>query len=150
MFSKPTWRSFCGLLNSWHCNQLICWYHCLNRFANFLRRFGVLIAYSPALQLSLHIQIWRVQEKSCSHLSGEGREGTRKRERRGRGGGPDEIINSCDEELSQQIEMTGGCLGKVDGQQADTAKPIVLQRASLYFSDHIWCMAELVRWRGLL
>lgn len=72
-----------------------------------------------------------MQEKSCSHLSGEGREGTR--ERRGQGGGPDEIINSCDEDLIQQINMTGGRLGKVDRQQADTVKPILLQTRDLHF-----------------
>lgn len=74
-----------------------------------------------------------MQEKSRSRLSGEGREGTRKRERRGQGGGPDEIINSCDEELIQQIKMTGGCPGKADGQQANTVKPIVLQTRDLHY-----------------
>lgn len=80
----------------------------------------------------LHIQVQRVQEKSRSDLSGEGREGTRKRERRGQGGGPDEIINSRGKELIQQIKMTGGCLGKVDGWQADSAKPVVLQTRDLH------------------
>lgn len=49
------------------------------------------------------------EEKTQPHLEGM-------RGRGGQGGGPDEIINICDEELTQQIETLGGRLGKVEGQ----------------------------------
>lgn len=45
MSSKPTPRYFCGLLNTWHCNQLICQYNCLDLPISFNNGVSLLLTH---------------------------------------------------------------------------------------------------------
>lgn len=135
--------TFCGLLNMWDCNQLMCQHNCLNWCASFLWQLGAPIVYSPAFASHLSSE-----EKLQKSVMGSKRGHEKEGKERTQMGSSIAVVRSW----SSRSRMMMGEAWARWWQQANAAKPIIVfqMRSSWSFSGHIWWETELIWWQGLL
>ena len=115
--------TFCGLLNMWDCNQLMCQHNCLNRCANFLWQLGAPIVYSPAFASYLSSEE-KLQKSVMGSKRGHGKEGKERTQM----GSSIAVVRSWS---SRSRMMTGEAWARW-WQQANAAKPIIVFRWDLH------------------